>query len=237
MLADLDVLNLDTMHNNFDCEHDEVVYHPVTQCPMCHSGLVPHILGAVTVRPKVQRKLYVWQYCPACHEVFISYHFLDPDADAFRCENAIPSLRKPLEIEPELKKISPDFTEIYSEAIYAYQEGFNNIAGMGLRKALEFLVKDFLISLTPQNRQKIERYSAIDAIRQLPNDELKTLAERIEWLGNDETHYVRLHTDVDTDMIYRLTEALRYYIVSAFRVQEAKQISYVKPEKTSPSKK
>lgn len=237
MLNDLDVMDLDTLQNNFSIGHDEVTYHPVTQCPMCHNGVVPHVLGAATVRPHAQKKLYVWQYCPACHEVFTSYHFRRSDDDVFHYEESVPTLRKPLTVEPELSQISPNFVEIYSEAMFAYQEGFHNIAGMGLRKALEFLVKDFLISRDPDNRHKIERYNAIDAIRQLPNEELKTLAERIEWLGNDETHYVRLHTEVDTNMIYRLTEALRYYIVSAYRVHEAEQIAYIKPEKLKPAKK
>lgn len=75
MLNNLNVMDLDTLQNNFNIEHDEVTYHPVTQCPMCHSGVVPHVLGAVTVRPHVEKKLYVWQYCPACHEVFTSSIF------------------------------------------------------------------------------------------------------------------------------------------------------------------
>ena len=55
MLNNLNVMDLDTLQNNFNIEHDEVTYHPVTQCPMCHSGVVPHVLGAVTVRPHVEK--------------------------------------------------------------------------------------------------------------------------------------------------------------------------------------
>lgn len=44
-----------------------------------------------------------------------------------------------------ISDISPDFTIIYNQAFYAEQIHLDQICGVGYRKALEFLIKDYLI--------------------------------------------------------------------------------------------
>ena len=235
MVSSLNAINLNSLETHYTSTTEIVDYQPVTICPMCHRGIVPHILGAITVCPRRDNNLHVWQYCPACHETFISYHYQRPNDLGFIFETAIPSRREPLHVKPEIQAISPNFVQIYTESMFAYHEDCMQIAGMGLRKAIEFLVKDFLISRHPEETEKIKRCATIDAIRKISNEEIKTLAERIEWLANDETHYVRLHPEFDTEGLFRLVEALMYFIVSDIRVQEAKQIEHKKHPKIKPS--
>lgn len=98
----------------------------------------------------------------------------------------------------ELQNISPTFIEIYGEASSAEAVGLQHIAGMGFRKALEFLVKDFLIRQRPADKNKIERVQLGTCIENYVDEpSLKLAAERATWLGNDETHYVRVWPDKD----------------------------------------
>ena len=44
-----------------------------------------------------------------------------------------------------IQEISFDYCSIYNEAHKAEQQGYLQVCGPGYRKALEFLVKDFLL--------------------------------------------------------------------------------------------
>ena len=90
------------------------------------------------------------------------------------------------------------FVQIYNETNHAEQLGLSSIVGPGYRKALEFLIKDFLISENSGEKDQIVKMSLQNAIQQKIQDEnLKACAERATWLGNDETHYLRKWTDKD----------------------------------------
>jgi len=74
----------------------------------------------------------------------------------------------------------------------------DQLVGMGLRKALEFLVKDFVKSQNAEDEQVIESKPLAACIRDHIDDQkVKNLAERAVWLGNDETHYRRQWKDKD----------------------------------------
>ena len=95
-----------------------------------------------------------------------------------------------------IKSLSPDFCKIYNESYRAEQQGLTEICGMGYRKALEFLIKDYAISLNPNNSEEIKRKMLGQCINDyMENDKLKALARASSWLGNDETHYVRQNID------------------------------------------
>jgi hypothetical protein len=47
------------------------------------------------------------------------------------------------EFPNNITEISPNFVDIYNQAIAAETHQLNQLVGIGLRKALEFLVKDF----------------------------------------------------------------------------------------------
>ena len=61
------------------------------------------------------------------------------------------------DIPQKIKEISPSFVVVYTQASFSEQMNLKEICGMAYRKALEFLVKDFLIhkslklNLTPNS--------------------------------------------------------------------------------------
>ena len=92
----------------------------------------------------------------------------------------------------KVNEISPTFVSIYNQAYAAQQLNLEDICGVGYRKALEFLIKDYAILNDPSNRDKIEKSLLGNVIKDYVADErIKLVAKRAVWLGNDETHYVR----------------------------------------------
>ncbi|MBO0477947.1 DUF4145 domain-containing protein [Vagococcus sp. DIV0080] len=116
------------------------------------------------------------------------------------------------ELPEDIKTRYPEFTNIYKQSQKAEENGLNQIAGMGYRKALEFLVTDFLIEHTPEGtteewlrNPKTMLGSKIDRLR---NERLKKLAKASSFIGNDETHYTRKHTEHDVNSIKMFIKAL-----------------------------
>ena len=103
-------------------------------------------------------------------------------------------------IPENVANVSPLFKEIYDQAMIADREGLNLIVGMSLRKALEFLVKDFLISEESNDRNTIENKRLYLCIKDhFPPGNLKDSLTVSVWLANDETHYLRNHDDMDLE--------------------------------------
>ena len=72
------------------------------------------------------------------------------------------------------------------------------MTGIGLRKALEFLVKDFALKEHPDKEDAIKKTFLGSCIENYIDDaNVKECARRAAWLGNDETHYLRKWTDKD----------------------------------------
>lgn len=112
-----------------------------------------------------------------------------------------------------IKLISPKFVEIYQQAHIAEMQGLNEIAGPGYGKALEFLVKDYLIKKLPEEEAAIKSLSLNDCIQQkLDNPKIKALADKARDLRNDETHYERKNEASDINDLKKLIQATSSWI-------------------------
>lgn len=131
--------------------------------------------------------------CPStqCSKSFIAYFY--EGAHRYIFDNKVTHGNVITEDFPiGILEISPSFSEIYSQAFAAEQQGLTEICGVGYRKSLEFLIKDYLILNNPSEQEKIEKKMLAQCIGEyVDNDKIKTVAKRAAWLGNDETHYVR----------------------------------------------
>jgi hypothetical protein len=126
-----------------------------------------------------------------------------------------PSVQGPF--EDEIVETSPSFVEIHSQAQESEGLGLNTLVGIGFRKALEFLIKDYLISKRPNEKEAISRANLSQCINKyVPDPNIKMCAERATWLGNDETHYVRTWPDNDLKDLKRLIKLTQYWISSEF---------------------
>jgi hypothetical protein len=96
-------------------------------------------------------------------------------------------------VQPEVAAVSPTFVEVYTQALAAEGMGLNQITGIGLRKALEFLVKDFAVATKGDaEKDAVFRKPLAGCIKDYIDDpSVQAVAKRAAWLGNDETHYLR----------------------------------------------
>lgn len=117
--------------------------------------------------------------------------------------------------EAGIADVSPSFVEIHSQAQEAEGLGLNTLVGIGYRKAIEFLIKDYLIEASPDKREAIEKATLGQCISNYVSDpKVKACAERATWLGNDETHYVRTWLDRDLQDLKILIKLTQYWISS-----------------------
>lgn len=125
----------------------------------------------------------------------------------------------PTDLKDEIiNNISPDFIEIYNESIAAESAKLLKICGGGFRKAIEFLIKDYIIYLNKKDETfDVKNIKSSVKIMKLIstyiNDvQIKAVAEKIFWIGNDEVHYERKWKSKDIQDMKNLIEILTYKI-------------------------
>ena len=184
-------------------------------CPICHNKIKPIPLDAFYFKKHPSHyPLQIIFLCPnsECAFLFIAYYrestFRETRA-GFPSEVLILSDLAPIRYEKqifseEITTLSLDFVEIFNQASAAESNNLDQVAGPGYRKALEFLIKDFLIDLDPDNENEIKIKSLGRCIELIKNDRIKNIASRAAWLGNDETHYMRTWGDKDINDLKNL---------------------------------
>ncbi len=122
----------------------------------------------------------------------------------------------------------PEFFNIYNQSQKAQDDGLDQIAGMGFRKSLEFLVTDFLLCYPPENVTKEwltnPKTTLGNKIEKLENRRIKKLSKAISFLGNDETHYTRRHPEHDVESIKTFIKALLSDVENEMTLLEAEKL-------------
>lgn len=125
----------------------------------------------------------------------------DPDAREKSQLYIYPGIGIEIKIDARIKDVSPKFQRIYRQALTAESMGLDEIAGMGHRKALEFLLRDYAKDTYSDKADSIDRTNSIGSVIHNflaeEHPKLAIAAERAAWLGNDETHYRRDWQDKD----------------------------------------
>jgi hypothetical protein len=175
------------------------------ECPLCHHYVEPRELKGTFTSitdndPNVDAYLEIAFKCVQtnCGRIYIGRYYRYHPEDKFQLWATLPSEFKPPAFPEEISQLSPNFVEIYSQAAAAENYKLNQIAGVGYRKALEFLIKDYCITRHPDKAEEIKGAWLATCIKTYVDDaNTKRCAERAVWLGNDETHYVRRWEDKD----------------------------------------
>lgn len=185
--------------------NDAIRYNDVqlsSFCPCCGVHLSPQILHGVIIEydDEEENKVFILNYCPECEECFVSKHLFDNElCDGYLFDFAAPMNHFQHPFSEGITNLSPNFVAIYNEALKAEELGLNSICGMGYRKSLEFLVKDYIIHKDSSKENEVATKLLMNCINDYIGDErLKSLAKASAWLGNDQTHYVKKHIDYGT---------------------------------------
>jgi hypothetical protein len=184
-------------------------------CPLCHYAIDAVTQGLARLNDETRSRLEIVFLCPRlrCQSLFIARYYQGLHFSHHAYSESLPF--KPLEFEwaDPIKSISPNFCTIANEAQNAENQGWKLIAGPGYRKALEYLIKDYLCELKPAEAEKIKNVQLGTCIENyVGNNNIKQMAKRAAWLGNDETHYLRKWEDKDLEDLKKVLELTVHWI-------------------------
>lgn len=205
------------------------------ECSFCHAGIETQPLCFLD---KGNDNIEIFLKCRKCKSSFVGYANLDKSVGCYRIRNFSKGNHKTTEFNQEINDVSQNFVKIYGEAEFAEQENLTEICGVGYRKALEFLIKDYLIKKIPEAEDEAPQASEEDGERspepgeETPNQEdeiketplgtcirekidnprIKEIARRATWLGNDETHYFRKWENQDLKDLKKLIGITVHFI-------------------------
>lgn len=207
------------------------------QCPMCKKHIKPTFLFGYAnshqndfeIISKVKKEFYVMFECRACYRAFIKaglYCWEDIIQGLKEVETLYLAPNTPVEtcFSDKIHNISLRFVNIYNQAKAAENYNLFEIAGMGYRKALEILVKDYLISQDPSEKEIIIKTDLSKCIKLIADPRIQTTASRAAWLGNDESHYMKKHEDRDINDLKKLIELTCLWIEMELLTQDAEEM-------------
>lgn len=190
-------------------------------CPVCSFSISPTYILAY-LKNDFTRELLCG--CPRneCRALFFAV--FQGDNYASYLVNFYPYSKVNKEFPQEVADLSPNFVAIFNQAHHAEQEKLDLICGVAYRKALEYLIKDYVLRMSPEVDSKIKAMPLQQCIQKfIAEHSIKLMAERATWLGNDETHYVRKWENKDLQDLKNLIDLTVYFIsmsLKALRYQE-----------------
>jgi hypothetical protein len=193
-------------------------------CPVCNHSVSPYY---ILIYEKNVNVFEILCGCPRnqCGSLFFAVYY----GSAFQISDVFLSHTYPMskqrkEFDSDVYELSSDFVTIYNQALHAESEGLDLICGVGYRKSLEYLLKDFIISEFPDEAEKVKGIHSIQRCINdyIDNPDIKEMAERAAWLGNDETHYIRKWADKDIQDLKNLIDLTVYFIGMKIKARKYK---------------
>ncbi len=129
-------------------------------CPNCKASILPvYLSGWVSVSAE---KLYALFECRKCYSAFMmvqNHVKKDPDGiyktSFFPGSKLFPQIPARSNFSSRITTVSERFVLIFDQASAAETYGLFEIAGMGYRKALEFLLKDYVTCGTLETEREL----------------------------------------------------------------------------------
>lgn len=178
-------------------------------CPRCHRSIHPKFITASIVPERGFAQAIFKCTHHSCEELFIA-EYATPAPRNGATNSGVFLSTAPVSVLPSslpltIVECSPSFVQIYDQAMAAECHNLDQIVGIALRKALEFLIKDYACLEHPDKVDVIKKTLLGKCIDDyILDSNVKVCAKRATWLGNDETHYVRKWSDQDINDLKRL---------------------------------
>lgn len=187
-------------------------------CPICHMPQNPEILETKTSADilEVQVETILLARCTNCNKYYVLPYTVIGRNEYLTYETKYspykPTLNIDLNFPEEIYNISERFVEIYKQSLTSEKLDLNELSGMGFRKSVEFLIKDYLIKINPDQKDKISSMHLGNAINKIDNENIRSLAKTSNMLANDQVHYTVKYSDKDINDLKTFIKALIYYM-------------------------
>lgn len=198
-------------------------------CPMCHKAGKPEYANGCLIRSfnegEKPQAFIVW-YCTNCKRYYVSLYHMNTGLQDMELDTLYPY---PVEIDEQslpqdIKEKYPDFIKVYSESCECEKQNLLTIAGAGYRKALEFLVKDYLQKEQHLTKEEVGDCRLEKCCKKIDFEIIRELANAATWLGNDETHYTVKHPEYDLKQMKAFLIALISSIHNKHELDKAKEL-------------
>ena len=195
---------------NFAFENWNYNIENPSSCPHCHNGIEPISITFNSGKgPGTSMIVYsVWK-CTfrECGRMFVAAHELLGQSK-YKFNGFLDGTPIGPHWPESILKLNSKFITTYMQALQAEYLGLDEISGMGFRKAIEYLVKDYLIQRNNTLQGTIEDNLLAKVIAdnfiEPQEADLKELLQRATWLGNDMTHYLKYHENFDIEDLKEL---------------------------------
>ena len=192
-------------------------------CPICGAGISCSPNFSNTVHKKDNEGIFYAIFeCGHCSQPFMSTYEYSDFPQTITEHSDFPHKLKYKSFDKEIEASYPDFVKIYHQTEYAEYCGLLEICGVGYRKALEFLIKQYAIYNDIENTLIIEKEPLQSTANRIKNEHLRNIATKSIWIGNDFTHYIRKHNQSDISDMKDFIDTLVRWI--AVEEQAAKSI-------------
>jgi hypothetical protein len=215
-------------------------------CPHCHVVNTPNNQWNVFSidTDGIQNFLSAWKCSNQnCNRIFIAMYKVQNKMLIFsRFLNGLP--KGPIWPKPILnlksgngkdpsKPENSKFTKTYLQSLEAESKGLDELAGMGYRKAIEYLVKDWAIQNNLTEKDKIENSWLGSVITNYYTGDLKDILERATWLGNDQAHYNKIFEEYDISILKELIDLIMVELDTQYKKKH--YIDSIQKQKSTPS--
>lgn len=207
-------LNVKKFLNTFDLKFSEL-------CPHCSHSIHPELIswsGECFTLDELPNFINTILECPHCKkqyfEILQSTNYRSLDKPVYHSIKVYPVPTPIINLPSGVLTDYPKFHKIYLEAAIAENNNLFEICGMGYRKALEALVKQYAIELFPDEEETIHGELLLPTIKRLNSPKITTLATAAAWLGNDHAHLITKHPEYDLEQLKSFINALCQFIQS-----------------------
>lgn len=191
------------VHYNKDLNNEvdqliEVEVEEVGECPICHKSGTPSFINGYLIASKendIPITMFLILYCTSCKQLYTAKYTSYSGLTNMCLNYTFPSTERHIDFDNSIIGLSPEFVSIYNQSLEAESnQATIGLAGLGYRKSIEFLIKDYLIKEEHNDSATIKEMKLANCIDKL-DKHLQVIARAATWLGNDETHYFRKHED------------------------------------------
>lgn len=194
------------------------------KCPYCGRSIFPAHLITINVERIEDDEIASIYLCSSCGGYIFTLNHLS-SYEAYALTDVFPTSINKEKFSESIAQVSQNFIDIYAQAATAENNGLDEICGMGYRKALEFLIKDYAIKNYPEKNEEISKCTLSQCINTYcDNDTIKKLAMASAWLGNDETHYVRKYENYSIVDLKAFIDVIISYIEQKVTINRAEEL-------------
>lgn len=210
--------------------------HPDT-CPVCGKGIEAKF---VTAHGKIyddpfRSSLLVQSVfrCPRidCQAIFIACYYsvasrrFQSGEYVFLKNTGVISFYEEERFDDEIINLSPRFIKVFSQSKNAEDMNLDELCGFGYRKALEFLIKDFLCTIEPNEKKNIKEMSLGNLIvNKISDEDIKKLSGLAKEIGNDEAHYEKRLKKLTVEDMKKLIKLTAHRISDLLMTSRYKKI-------------